>query len=234
MQKLIANKEDTEQVFHIIEALNGKAAFKDFERFMATPEGQSQLSKRTVLPPILDDHTPLHSLPEGSVGRTYAEFMEREGLSAAGLVAESEKRPAAWREIEDDLLWYGNRLRDTHDMMHILTGYGRDALGEAALLGFTHSQHGGAGVSFIAFMGGRQISKAAPKAARIRDVIREGRRNGKIAHRIIEQDIEALLPRPLDEVRQALNIPEPVLYRRALDIMAQDGLDPFKVMETAA
>ncbi len=230
MQRLIANKEDTEQVFHIIESLNGSSTLKDFERFMATEQGQAQLRKRTFLPPILDDHAPLHQMPDGSVGRTYAEFMEREGLSAAGLVAESEKRPAPWRDIKDDLLWYGNRLRDTHDMMHILTGYGRDALGEAALLGFTHSQHGGLGVSFIAFMGGRQIAKAAPRDARIREVIREGRRNGKLASRIIEQDIEALLPRQLDEVRRELNIHEPAAYHRAHEVVRAHGLDPYQAM----
>ena len=227
MKRLIADKEDTEQVFHIIESLNGKSNLRDFERFMASPIGPDQLRKRTYLPPILDNHEPLHALPEGSVGRTYAEFMEREGLSAAGLVAESERRPAEWRKIDDDLLWYGNRLRDTHDMMHILTGYGRDALGEATLLGFTHSQHGGLGVSFIAFMGGRQIAKSAPKEARIRDVIKEGRRNGKLAKRIIEQDLEALLPRQLDEVRRELNINPPLAYQRAHDVIRSHGLDPY-------
>ncbi len=230
MQQLIANKEDTEQVFHIIEALNGDSALKDFDRFLSTPEGRSRLKKRDYLPPILDNHEPLLALPKGSVGRTYVEFMEREGLSAAGLVAESERRSAAWREIDDDLLWYGNLLRDTHDMMHILTGYGRDALGEAALLGFTHSQHGGLGISFIAFMGGRQLAKAAPRDARIQDVIREGRRNGKLARRIIEQDIEALLPRQLEEVRRELNINEPVAYRSAHDVIRAHGLDPYEAM----
>ena len=230
MQQLIANKEDTEQVFHIIEALNGGAALKDFRRFMTTEAGQAKLKKRLYLPPILDNHQPLHALPKGSVGRCYVEFMEREGLSAAGLVAESERRRGSWREIEDDLLWYGNLLRDTHDMMHILTGYGRDALGEAALLGFTHSQHGGLGVSFIAFMGGREIAKSAPSEARIRDVIREGRRNGKLARRIIEQDIEDLLPRQLDDVRRELNIKGPVAYQRAHEVLRAHGLDPFEAM----
>ena len=230
MQRLIADKEDTEQVFHIIEALNGRSTLKDFERFVSSPSGREQLRKRVCLPPILDDHGPLHALPDGSVGRAYVDFMEREGLTAAGLVAESEKRPGTWRDYQDDLLWYGNRLRDTHDMMHILTGYGRDALGEAALLGFTHSQHGGPGVSFIAFMGGRQIAKAAPRAARIRDVIREGRRHGKLARRIIEQDIESLLPRPLEEVRAELNIREPLLYKRAHEVIRAHGMDPYAAM----
>ena len=227
MKKLIADKEDTEQVFEIIEALNGRATYRDFERFMATPAGQSEYAKRIHLPPILDNHEPLHELPEGSVGRTYVEFMEREGLSAAGLVAESERRPGKLRGHKDDLLWYGNRLRDTHDMYHILTGYGRDALGEASLLGFTHSQHGGLGVSFICFMGGRQIAKHAPREADIPSVIKEGRRNGKIAKRLIEQDIIAILPRPLDEVREELNIKQPLAYQRAHEVMRAHGIDPY-------
>ena len=227
MQKLIANKEDTEQVFMIIESLNGDSMTKDFKRFIATENGQRALAQRTSLPQILDDHAPLHALPEGSVGRTYVEFMEREGLTAAGLVAESEKRETSWRKHNDDLLWYANRIRDTHDMFHILTGYGRDALGEATLLGFTHSQHGGLGVSFISFMGGREIAKVAPREARIKDVIREGRRNGKAAKRIIEQDILELLPRPLDEVRAELGIREPVLYHRAIRILQDAGVEPL-------
>ena len=194
---------------------------------MATPAGQAEYAKRIHLPPILDNHEPLHELPEGSVGRTYVEFMEREGLSAAGLVAESEKRPGNLRRHKDDLLWYGNRLRDTHDMYHILTGYGRDALGEATLLGFTHSQHGGLGVSFICFMGGRQIAKRVPKEADIPGVIKEGRRNGKTAKRLIEQDIISLLPRPLEEVREELNIKPPVAYQRAHDVMRAHGIDPY-------
>lgn len=229
MQNLIADKEDTEQVFHIIEALNGNAVRKDFAQFMASQNGPDILRRRTYLPEILDDHTPLKTLPVGTVGRTYVDFMEREGLTAAGLVAESEANRQHHKHFDDDLLWYMNRLRDTHDMYHVLTGYGRDALGEDALLGFTHSQNGGLGVSFIAFIGSREIAKHAPREARIKDVVAEARRNGKAAKRIIEQDIEALLPRLIDEVRAELNIAEPVLYQRALDIFRANGQDPLLV-----
>lgn len=218
MQKLIEDKEDTAQVFHIIEALNGGSNRKDFRRFMNSDAGPRLLSERKFLPSILDNHAPLKALPQGSVGRAYVDFMEREGLTANGLVEESLIRRADDQVFDDDLLWYGNRLRDTHDLYHVLTGYGRDALGEDALLGYTHSQHGGLGVSFIAFMGNRQIAKEAPKEARVREVLAEGRRNGKKALRIVEQDIEALLEQPLAEVRERLNIAKPVLYRKALEV----------------
>ena len=226
MQRLIADKEDTEQVFHIIEALNGNSTRKDLERFLATDTGPKLLEQRASLPDILDEHEPLKALPLGTVGRTYVDFMEREGLTANGLVEESLTNRAAQLNFDDDLLWYSNRLRDTHDMYHILTGYGRDALGEDALLGYTHSQHGGMGVSFIAYMGNRQIAKEAPKDARVKDVLAEGRRNGKAAKRIIEQDIVELLDQPLEDVRARLNIAEPVLYKRALEIFQEYSQDP--------
>lgn len=226
MQKLIADKEDTAQVFHIIEALNGGSNRKDFKRFLSSENGVKLLERRSYLPDLLDDHAPLKALPKGTVGRTYVDFMEREGLTANGLVEESKIQRAHHEQFDDDLLWYVNRLRDTHDMYHVLTGYGRDALGEDALLGYTHSQHGGLGISFIAFMGNRQIAKEAPREARVKDVLAEGRRNGKQAKRIVEQDIESLLDQPIEEVRERLNIAEPVLYKRALQVFEHYNQDP--------
>lgn len=226
MQNLITDKEDTAQVFHIIQALNGDSARRDLIKFTQSPNYQTLRERKAFLPDILDDHAPLKALPKGTVGRTYVDFMEREGLTAHGLVNESLEQREADQEFDDDLLWYVNRLRDTHDMYHILTGYGRDALGEASLLGFTHSQHGGMGISFIAYMGARQIAKEAPRAARVKAALAEGRRNGKKAKRLIELDIESILDRPLDDVRAELNIPKPVIYKETLQVFMEHSQDP--------
>jgi ubiquinone biosynthesis protein COQ4 len=240
MQKLIADKEDTEQVFHIIEALNGRSFQKNFHAFAESQEGRELLAKKEYLPPLLDDHDWIRALPEGTVGRAYIDFMEREGLSAQGLVEESEKFRGAVRDFDDDYQWFGNRLRDTHDLFHVLSGYGRDALGEASLLAFTYSQNPGLGVIFISYMGCRQIMKSVPKEARIMDCFREGKRNGAAASRIVRQDIIALLHEPLDAARARLNIAKPVAYRHALEVCAdmgliadQIGLDPDQVQVAA-
>ena len=223
MQKLIANKEDTEQVFHIIEALNGRSFEKNFAAFVASPEGRQRLKERTYLPPILDDHSWIRKLPEGTVGRAYVDFMEREGLTAQGLVEESLKHRAGQPDYDDDYLWFGNRLRDTHDLFHVLSGYNRDALGEASLLAFTYSQNPGNGVLFIAFMGCRTIGKNAPKAARIMDCFWEGKRNGAAARKIMRQDIVALMKEPLEDVRARLGIRKPVAYHHALKVLTAHG-----------
>ncbi|MEM8617426.1 MAG: Coq4 family protein, partial [Pseudomonadota bacterium] len=123
-------------------------------------------------------------------------------------------------------LWYINRLRDTHDLDHVLTGYGRDALGEASLLGFSHGQHGGMGISFIAFMGAREIAKHVPRTAKIPSVVKEGRHNGVRARPIVYEDVETLLREPLDAARERLGIPKPVKYKRALQVINEAGLEP--------
>lgn len=223
MQKLIRDKEDTEQVFHIIEALNGRSFERNFDDFINSPDGRLRLKQRGCLASRLDDHSWIRVLPEGSVGRAYLEFMKREGLTARGLVEESEKHRAGLRHFDDDYLWFANRLRDTHDLFHVLTGYNRDALGEASLLAFTSSQQPGNGILFIAFMGCRTIARRAPKRAQIMACFREGRRNGRLAQKIVRQDIEALMHEPLEAVRERLGIRPPVAYHHALSVLEGYG-----------
>ena len=225
MQNLLKDNEDTEQVFHIIDALNGGMLRKALGAFAKTEEGQRRLTERRDLPVLLDDHDTIRKLPSGTVGRAYVDFMEREGLTAAGLVAESEKWYDSQTRFDDDLQFFGNRLRDTHDLFHILSGYGRDPLGEATLLGFSHGQNKGRGTLFISYIAGRDIAKEAPRSAQIMNVLAEGRRNGRLAGKIAAQDIQALLAEPLDAARKRLGINDPVLYKRAITIMSEHGYE---------
>ncbi len=221
MRRLIANKEDTEQVFHIIEALNGRNVLHLLDSFLETEKGQARLAECRMLAPVLDDHSWIEPLPEDSVGQAYLRFMRREGLTAQGLVEESEK---FFRDHYDDTVeWFGNRLRDTHDLFHVLTGYGRDALGEAALLGFTYGQHKGNGLIFISYMGCRQIRKSMPREIDVMACFREGLRHGKAASPIIQEDMVELMKLPLAEARERLNIAKPEAYQRAIAQISQLG-----------
>ncbi len=233
MRALIADKEDTSHVFHIVESLNGNVQVRNLKRFLKSADGRARYAERRYLPPLLDDHETLRKLPEGSVGRAYVDFMEREGLSAQGLVDEFERYRAGQPVYDDDITWFGNRLRDTHDLFHVLTGYGRDALGEDALLAFSHSQDGGFGILFIAVIGAWEVHKVAPKGARIFSVFMEGRRHGRLAHKIAEQDILALLEENLESARERLGIRPPVAYKKAHQIFRDAGQDPYLVNSAA-
>lgn len=221
--KLVEDKEDTEQVFHIIEATKGKRSLKEAWDFIATEEAQRFLRDEVDIPASLDDHARWADLPENSVGKHYMAFMKREGLTAAGLVAESHKWAPPEQLPQDLTQWYFDRLRDTHDLFHVLTGYGRDALGEACLLGFSYSQNHNSGILFIAYAGARQIKKVTGTSAPLYRAVREGQRLGKAAKKLAHMDVEAVMREGLDEARARLGIGKPVLYRQCLQILESEG-----------
>jgi ubiquinone biosynthesis protein COQ4 len=233
-RKLMADKEDTEQVFHIFEALPRKGFVTDAKAFVESPRGQALMLSEPFLPALLDDHATLKQLPLGTVGRTYVDFMQREGLSAAGLVAESDKMRRGRPDYDDQLQWYGNRLRDTHDLFHILTGYGRDALGEQCVLGFTYGQTRNLGNFFIAYLGGLELRRRVKASAPVIAAIREGQRHGTLAANIMDEDITALLREPLEAARARLNIGAPTRYTQAHQAYRSVGLDPYNFQAAAA
>jgi len=221
--KLVEDKEDTEQVFHIIEATKGRCSHEQARDFILSSEGQRFLSEGQDIPAMLDDHDRWADCGENSIAQRYIAFMKREGLSAAGLVAESHKWAPPESLPRDLTQWYFDRLRDTHDLFHVLTGYGRDALGEAALLGFSYSQNHNKGLLFIAYAGARQIAKVSRTKAPLFRAVREGQRNGRAAAKIAHQDIEALMREDIDEARERLGIAKPVIYRECLAILKSEG-----------
>ena len=118
-RELLKDKEDTSHVFRIFEALPHKSFMPRVRNLVLSEQGERLRAEEPFLPPILDDHDALRKMPKGSVAHAYCDFMESEGLSAAGLVAESEK--LGRRKYGDLIEWYGFRNRDTHDLMHVLT-----------------------------------------------------------------------------------------------------------------
>ncbi|MGB7374732.1 Coq4 family protein [Pontixanthobacter sp.] len=223
-RKLIANKEDTEQVFHIIEALKGRKSARQAARFVQSPEGQALLREDRDLPAMLDNHANWADMAEHSVAQHYVRFMKREGLTAQGLVEESYKWLSKDDRPSDLYEWYFERLRDMHDLFHVLSGYGRDALGELCLLGFSYAQNHNRGVLFIAYAGARQLKKDSGSAAPVFAAVREGQRLGAAAAKLAHQDVEQLLALPLEEAREQLGIGEPVLYRQCLETFRAEGL----------
>lgn len=233
-RNLIRDKEDTEQVFHIFEALPRRSFWTDAKAFCESAKGRALMESEPYLPAILDDHDALLKLPEGSVAHAYVAFMRREGLSAAGLVAESEKMRVGRPVFEDQIQWYGNRLRDTHDLLHVLTGYGRDALGEQCALGFTYGQDRAWGSLLIAWAGAYELRRRFGKDAPVYAAVGQAQRYGKVAQKIFEQDIRALLAEPLEAARQRLGIGVPTQYQRAHQHYRSKGIDPYNFLAAPA
>jgi len=230
MRKLVADKESTEQFFHMMEALNGAALINRFDDFVNSPEGKKRFATRRYLPPILDDHSWIEALPENSLGKAYMRFMKQEQLSAQGLVQESDKFRENANAYEDDFDWYTKRLRDTHDLFHILTGYGRDPLGEACLLGFTYPQHKARGFLIVGAMATLEVRQRGCKEINIWACFKEGRLHGKLAKVIAEHDLISLMHEPLETARERLGIRPAKLYHEAITQMHMLGIEPNQLV----
>lgn len=229
-RELLKDKENTEEVFRIFESLPWKDLRKAGERFLTSEKGMDLRVREPFLPAILDDHAALRRMPEGSLAHAYCDFMEGEGLTAQGLVDEFDRFAADKPKYVDQFQWYMNRMRDVHDMLHVLTGYGRDALGEACVLAFTYSQQPSPAHLFIGYMAGLNIGKQVKSSAPVLRAIREAQGLGKACPRIAEQAITDLLPLPLEEVRRKLNITPAMHYRAAHAVWGSMGVDPYDLL----
>ena len=225
---LLQDKEETSHVFKIFEALPSKSFMPRVRALALSEKGEELRRNEPYLPPILDDHETLRKLPKGTVAHAYCDFMEREGLSAAGLVAEAEKLGNP--KYGDLVEWFGFRSRDTHDLMHVLTGYGRDGLGEQCVLLFTHGQSPSHGHLLIGYAGAYNIRKTVKSAAPVYRACRQAHRTGKACPPLVGLSIRELLATDLEEARARLNIPDPHWYRECHRIWRSEGIDPYDLL----
>lgn len=205
---LLNDAEDTQQVFVIVRALTGKSVVRAYNRFATTATGQSVLNEKRVLLDVLTDRDQLRKLAPDSLGRAYLEFVEGENLTADGLVEASES--AEGLTENENMARYAMRLRDSHDLWHTVTGYGRDGLGEVCLLGFTYAQTHNPGLALIALAGGLKWVRFV--GWRSLTALWHGFRAGRRAAWLPAADWEHLLNLPLDQVREELRVRAPVLY----------------------
>lgn len=209
-RRLVVDKEDTTQVFEIMESLTGRSIPWGLRRLLRSPGGARLAYQRAELNDKLNDAVWLAEFAPGTVGAAYRDFMKAENLSAEGLAMQSRQVRA---EIEAPNLyaWYGRRIRDAHDVWHVLTGYGRDALGEACVVSFSHAQTRSLGFLFIGLGAANQIRRGS-KAVPARRAVIQAWRNGRRAHWLPAQDYEALFAEPLEAARTRLGIHPASVY----------------------
>lgn len=217
IRTLIANPEDTEQVFKTIAAFSGRAIQRSYKRFRATNIGHQILQERRDLLAVLQDRENLAQLPESSLGQAYLEFTETENLTADGLVKASYDVTS---QITDpNIRLYSTRVRDSHDLWHTLTGYNRDVLGEACLLAFTYAQTRNRATAILAIVGTYKLHRAI--GGGVVDAVWRAYRDGRRASWLPAQDMESMLPLNIDTVRGMLSVPEPTHYRNKIRSLAR-------------
>lgn len=229
------DKEQTDEIIAVLDSLPWRGMADAAAEFLSTPRGRQIFQNEPYLPDFLDDHATLRKTPKGSFAHAYCDFMEREQLTAAGMVEASD---AARKEdivrFNDGVDWYNDRLRDFHDILHIVTGYGRDLLGEQCIFAYMYHQRPSPGHLLTAWLGTLMMKSKIKTDAPIIGALLEARRHGKSCPRIVEQPIQELFALPLEEVRARFNTPEPVVYHKVLETYANEGIDPHAFMAKQA
>lgn len=208
IKNLVADSERTDQVFVLLDALGGPSDEAGFLHFAADPRGRRQLAERPDLLSVLSDHEGLRELPEGSLGRAYLAFMEEAGLNAGDLIEAEEAATVVPEALDPERRWLADRGRDSHDLWHVLTGYGRDEAGEVALLAFTYATYPNPGIALILLA----AVLIGPKtlAFRWERYLWQAWRRGRAA-KLQFAPYEEWLSLPLDEARRGAGIIPPAV-----------------------
>ncbi len=93
------------------------------QRLQGSEEGRRMLSERPSLQGEDLDLSALERLPEGTLGREFARYFRDNKISPFKTTL----------ELKNDIDYIGKRYRETHDVLHLLTGYGTDVVGEMEL-----------------------------------------------------------------------------------------------------
>jgi ubiquinone biosynthesis protein COQ4 len=214
MKALRENPDDTAQAIKVIGALAGNSGKRQLKRFKRSPVGAQILREQRSLYSILSDIDRLLAMAPGSLGRTIGDWFVRENISAQGLAQAGEaayKELGVNRTVSDEEQIFGSRMRDLHDVFHVVSGYDRDARGEMAVLALTVAQTRSPGMAYMVWSALRRSGWNSEMGK----LIRQGFRRGMKAKWLVDQDWETLLEEPIDEVREKLDLGPPPVYEQA-------------------
>ena len=172
---------------------------------LSSPTGRRILRDR---PRITSQSMPLsylHKLPENSVGRTYASWLDREGVTP-------DTRDSVKYIDNEESAYVMQRYRECHDFYHALTGLPVMVEGEVALktFEFANTLLPMAGLSIFA------VTKLRPAERRRfwQTYLPWALRNGLWCRDIINVYWEEELERDVDHMRIELGIEKPPDLRR--------------------
>jgi len=212
---LTQDRDDTRHVFAFFEAVNGRSQEDWFDRFFDSDYGGSVIADHERIGRALTDRKTLESHGPGTFAAAYLHYLDSESLQPTGVFdahwAQAPQDMATLRDRYPQLYALTYMMSLTHDLYHVLTGYGRDPLGEALLLVFTGAQTGSRGSRLLGRMAGLRIRAEIPSWP-VGRMVGEARRLARTSTSFASLDLLELLPLKLDAARAHLNLARPALY----------------------
>lgn len=191
MRRLIEDPDDTRQVFYVGLLVNRRTYPMFLARFTTDDEGARLLRERPAIDSAHVDYDALRALPDTTLGGAYVRF-----LDANGLDPDLFQPPPGLPEVP---AYIAQRMRQVHDLWHVLTGYGPDVSGEVALQAFTWGNTGMASAKVVALAGALKLAGKDPAIVRS---VAEGYANGRRARFLASIRVEDHFGRELEDVRR--------------------------------
>jgi ubiquinone biosynthesis protein COQ4 len=190
------NPNQTEAVFDMADGLRHADLYQQFiEHAHAQPAVAQLIQERYIAPnPDLED---LLDSPLNSLGYHYAA-----GMKQAGLQSDFYRK----LEIKDDYSYIALRMRQTHDIWHIITGFSTDLAGEVGLQAFSLAQV--RSPLSVAIMAASIIHtlQSSTSLSPIIESMYQGWQMGERALPFLAQKWEENWERPVSEWRIELNV----------------------------
>ena len=140
----------------------------------------------------------LETLPPSSLGYIYSRHMRRQELSPASVIDASP--------ITSSHEYIFHRVRETHDIIHVLTGFGIDAAGELGIQGFILAQIRSPLALFFIFGGILATMKNQLPLDKLLKSLARGFELGLQAQCVIACKLEDGWDRPLVDWQQELGL----------------------------
>ncbi len=192
---LFRDPNDTTRVFVLGLVVSRRAYPELLARITLDDRGARLLRERPSIDSAHVDFDRLRALPATTLGGAYARYLDRNGLDPDLFQA-----PPGLPEVPTFIT---KRMRQVHDIWHVLTGYDTGVGGEVALQAFTWAQTDSPS-SAILTIGGLLRFGFEERGLFIRVV--DAYRRGKKAEFLAPLWLEEMWDRPLDEVRAELGI----------------------------
>ncbi len=194
---IVLNPQNTSAALSVGEWLYRLGLTQHFiQKLESQPNSLELIKARKLLAPY--DLTELEKRPVGSLGRSYAEHMMRNHL-----------RPDFYKILDtrEVSTFCMMRLRQTHDLWHVLTGFGTSVPEELGLQAFLHAQTETPLPAVL--MGGALVRAGLKDPSMVRIILEQivlGYRLGTQAKNIFALDWESHWQTPLDQLRQEFHI----------------------------
>jgi len=196
--RVMADPERTDQVLVFSNYANAGSMPKRLDRFFESPSGAKLYAEHRAIDSRTIDLDVLAALPEGTLGHAYARFLRSRGFTPDVFDGPPENvtDPRASYVIQ--------RMRQTHDLWHVVTGHDTNPAGEVALQAFTYGQVAAPSTLILSAVGTLRGLREVPTLPR--DVIAAYVR-GRRAEKLIAFPWEDHWATPLVEVRAMLGLP---------------------------